>query len=49
MQSRQTDLFEGFMAQAQVDAIGGDSELEGHSLVSFCHLEQGPGAGVEMA
>lgn len=39
MQPRQADLFEGFMAQAEIDAIRGDRELEGHSLVSLCHLE----------
>lgn len=46
VQPRQADLFEGFVAQAEVNAIGGDGELEGHSLVSLCHLEWGPGGGV---
>lgn len=42
MQSRQIDLLEGLVAQPQVDPVRGDRELEGHGLVSFCHLRQSP-------
>lgn len=27
------------MAQLEIDAIGGDGELEGHRLMSFCHCD----------
>ena len=33
----EVDLAQSLAAQLQVNAIGGDRELEGHRLVSFCH------------
>jgi hypothetical protein len=39
MKSRETDLLQGLMAKLEVDPVWGDSELESHSLVSFCHGE----------
>lgn len=35
--AREVDLTQRLVAQLEVDAIGGDSELEGHCLMSFCH------------
>lgn len=38
VKSRQVDLLQGLVAEPQVDAVGGDGELEGHGLVGFCHV-----------
>ena len=37
VEAREVDLSQGFMAQLEIDPIRGDRELEGHSLMSFCH------------
>lgn len=38
VQAREVDLAQRLVAQLEVDAIGGDGELKGHRLVSFCHV-----------